>query len=101
MFAWIRCFIFLIIISPTGTGLSAAVAEKIPEQPSVSHDPLTASWIFSGTVANENGERYGYLFEMQRQNSNFYAKAALIDEETNKLVFFLRKKRTNRAYRCT
>lgn len=46
------------------------------------------SWTFSGTVTNESGDRYGYFFQMQRQGSDFHAKTALIDAESNKLLLF-------------
>ena len=39
-------------------------------------------------VTNESGDRYGYFFQMQRQGSDFHAKTALIDGQTNKLVLF-------------
>lgn len=54
---------------------------KIPE-------PTTGSWTFSGMVTNENGDKYGYFFQMKRQGSDFHAKTALIDAKTNKLVLF-------------
>lgn len=50
--------------------------------------PMVGSWTFSGMVTNESGERYGYFFQMQRQGSDFHAKTALIDGQTNKLVLF-------------
>lgn len=50
--------------------------------------PAVGSWTFSGMVTNESGDRYGYFFQMQRQGSEFHAKTALIDGETNKLVLF-------------
>lgn len=51
-------------------------------------DTLVGSWMFSGTVTNESGDRYGYFFQMQRQGSDFHAKTALIDAQTNKLILF-------------
>lgn len=51
-------------------------------------EPTTGSWTFSGMVTNESGERYGYFFQMQRQGTDFHSKTALIDGQTNKLVFF-------------
>ncbi|MFI4918741.1 MAG: hypothetical protein ACHP65_04215 [Legionellales bacterium] len=56
--------------------------------------PMVGSWIFSGLVTNESGERYGYFFQMQRQGAVFHAKTALIDGQTNKLVFFYEGKET-------
>ncbi|WP_298623466.1 hypothetical protein [uncultured Legionella sp.] len=51
-------------------------------------EPLVGSWSFSGMVSNESGDRYGYFFQVQRQGSDFHAKTALIDGQTNKLVLF-------------
>lgn len=86
MFAWIRCFLFLIIFH-TSTGLFASEIEPMP-QPVQSIEPTIGSWTFSGMVKNESGDKYGYFFEMQRQGSDFQTKAALIDGQTNQLVFF-------------
>ena len=84
----IRCCAFLFgIIFFISTGLFATeTAEVKPEiQPA---DPTIGSWSFSGMVNNESGDKYGYFFEMQRQGAGFHAKAALIDGQTNRLVFF-------------
>ncbi|MGL5743088.1 MAG: hypothetical protein ACRCXC_11405 [Legionella sp.] len=86
MFAWIRCFLFL-MISHFSTGLFAAEMEQIPPLLQ-SINPTVGSWIFSGTVKNESGDKYGYFFEMKRQGSDFHTQAALIDGQTNQLVFF-------------
>lgn len=51
-------------------------------------EPLVGSWVFSGMVANENGERYGYFFQMHRQGMHFQVKTALIDGQTNQLKLF-------------
>ncbi|MCE0723379.1 hypothetical protein [Legionella resiliens] len=86
MFAWIRCFLFLIIFHIC-TGVFASEVEPMP-QPVQSVEPTIGSWTFSGMVKNESGDKYGYFFEMQRQGSDFHTKAALIDGQTNQLVFF-------------
>ncbi|KTD10714.1 hypothetical protein Lgra_1680 [Legionella gratiana] len=91
MFAWIRCFLFLIIFH-TSTGLFATETEKTLQPQQQSIDPMIGSWTFSGMVKNESGDKYGYFFEMQRQGIDFYAKAALIDGQTNELVFFYERK---------
>lgn len=86
MFAWIRCVLFLIVLS-ISTGLFATETEQIFQiQKSIL--PTMGSWSFSGMVNNESGDKYGYFFEIKRQGLDFYAKAALIDGQTNKLVFF-------------
>lgn len=51
-------------------------------------EPKVGSWMFSGMVTNESGEHYGYFFQMQKQGVYFHTKTALIDGETNTLVFF-------------
>lgn len=51
-------------------------------------EPLVGSWSFSGMVANENGDLYGYFFQMQRQGMSFHVKTALIDGQTNQLKLF-------------
>lgn len=51
-------------------------------------EPLVGSWTFSGMVTNENGERYGYFFQMQKQGSDFHAKTGLIDGQSNELILF-------------
>ncbi|WP_392537476.1 hypothetical protein [Legionella sp. 227] len=91
MFAWIRCFLFLIIF-PISTGVLAAEIKSEAQQQVQLIDPNVGSWTFSGMVKNESGDKYGYFFEMQRQGTEFHTQAALIDEETNKLVFFYENK---------
>ncbi|PWY56410.1 hypothetical protein DGG96_02675 [Legionella qingyii] len=86
MFAWIRCFLFLIMFH-VSSGLFATEIEPVPQLVQ-SIDSTTGSWTFSGMVKNESGDKYGYFFEMHRQGSEFHTKAALIDGQTNQLVFF-------------
>jgi hypothetical protein len=62
--------------------------EAVLKNPVAVIEPTVGSWTFSGTVTNETGDRYGYFFQMQRQGSDFHAKTALIDGQTNKLVLF-------------
>jgi hypothetical protein len=69
---------------------ASAIADEAadPEAKIQAPEPTVGSWTFSGTVTNESGERFGYFFQMQRQGSNFHAKTALIDGQTNKLLLF-------------
>lgn len=68
---------------------SLFAAEVVTAKPEIQLTEITTgSWIFSGMVNNESGDKYGYFFEMQRQGNEFHAKAALIDGQTNQLVFF-------------
>lgn len=60
------------------------VSEALPK----SNEPVIGSWTFSGMVTTESGDRYGYFFQMKRQENDFYAKTALIDGQTNKLILF-------------
>lgn len=61
-------------------------AEEVSLTPS--KVPMVGSWTFSGIATNESGDNYGYFFQMQRHGSKFYAKTALIDAQTNKLLLF-------------
>lgn len=81
------CSILFYIILFFSNGLYAA-DEKEAEQSAQFSEPSVGSWTFSGMVTNESGDRYGYFFQMQRQGSDFHAKTALIDGQTNKLVLF-------------
>ncbi len=60
-------------------------AEEAIESSLPTADPLVGSWSFSGMVANESGEQYGYFFQVHRQDNNFQVKTALIDGQTNQL----------------
>lgn len=51
-------------------------------------ESAVGSWAFSGMATNESGERYGYFFQMQKEGNNFHVKTALIDGQTNELVFY-------------
>jgi hypothetical protein len=86
----IRCCAFLFgIIFLVSTPVFSAEDSK-PELKPV--ESTLGSWIFSGMVTNEAGDKYGYFFEMKRQGSEFHAKAALIDGQTNQLIFFYEEK---------
>lgn len=89
----IRCCVFLFwilfFISPV---LFAEIEEELRKDKFV--DSTVGSWTFSGMVSNEGGDKYGYFFEMQRQGNEFHAKAALIDGQTNQLVFFYENNET-------
>lgn len=45
-----------------------------------------ASWVFSGVVLSESGEKYGYFFQMHREGNQFHAMAALLDEQSQSLI---------------
>lgn len=50
-------------------------------------DAIHANWVFSGIVANENGENYDYFFQMQRDDHVFHVTVALFDSETKRPIF--------------
>lgn len=70
----------------------AADAEPVNEEISLPPPPTVGSWTFSGMVNNESGDRYGYFFQIQRQGTEFQAKTALIDGQTNQLVLMYEAK---------
>ncbi len=43
-------------------------------------------WVFSGVVANERGDQYGYFFQMERKGTLFHSHAALFDVQTKALI---------------
>ena len=49
-------------------------------------DPIHANWLFSGVVENENGENFGYFFQMQRENEHFHTTIALFDGQTKAAI---------------
>lgn len=83
---WTALFFIILFIS---TGVFAVEGPEVePETILQPVEPTVGSWTFSGMVTNESGDRYGYFFQIQRQGSDFHAKTALIDGQTNKLVLF-------------
>lgn len=47
-----------------------------------------ADWTFSGIVTNENGERYHYFFQIQRNNTRFHGLATVIDGQTKAVLIY-------------
>jgi hypothetical protein len=45
------------------------------------------NWVFSGMINNEQAERYGYYFEIQKKGDQFRILSALINLERKSLVF--------------
>ncbi|MBA2709529.1 MAG: hypothetical protein H0U57_02930 [Tatlockia sp.] len=54
----------------------------------ISISALLASWAFSGTVTNENGDLYNYYFQMQRQANQFHAIATLINNQSKEVLLY-------------
>jgi hypothetical protein len=67
-----------------GYAIPPSSIEKVKFQPV---DARQASWVFSGMVTNETGEAYGYYFQLERDDTHFHAKAALIDEASKVVLF--------------
>ena len=69
-------------------GVSQLVCADIaPESPHFLPATATdARWVFSGVVANERGEQYGYFFQMERRGKLFHSDAALFDVQTKALI---------------
>jgi hypothetical protein len=84
---WLVLLTLICFLSSNVFAVDGATADEVDEvlQPV---EPLVGSWSFSGMVSNESGDRYGYFFQVQRQGSDFHAKTALIDGQSNKLVLF-------------
>jgi hypothetical protein len=80
IWAFLLCVMLLI-----STGV---YADEEIEEVHTPVEPLVGSWSFSGMVNSESGNRYGYFFQIQRQDTDFHVKTALIDEQTNQLVMF-------------
>lgn len=82
-------FSFLILVTAIVWTSSAKAADTAPIE-KLRFAPIEAkyaTWVFSGTVATENGENYGYFFQMQRDNNHFHATAALLDENSKDVLF--------------
>lgn len=65
-----------------------ALAEEVSEVKPVT--PLTAmhaNWVFSGTVANENGDRYEYFFQAKRKKNMVHATISLVDAQSKAVIF--------------
>ena len=85
----IRVWVVLFsIVSFICMDVFAADNEGIAKEQMQPVEPTVGSWTFSGIATNESGDRYGYFFQIQRQGSEFHAKTALIDGQTNQLVLF-------------
>lgn len=74
-------------LASIGLSLVAACLYAAEPEPVLSQDFLPtkaihANWVFSGLVTSEQGEQFGYFFEMQRDDNQFHVKAALFDSQT-------------------
>lgn len=46
-----------------------------------------ANWVFSGTLTSEQGDNYGYFFQLKKNGSKVSVNAAIIDSENIETVF--------------
>ncbi|MDA9272001.1 hypothetical protein N9Q05_01280 [bacterium] len=63
--------------------VSGALYAVEPVEPTIFSpaDATHVNWVFSGIVANEAGENYDYLFQMQRDGHVFHVIVALFDAQ--------------------
>jgi hypothetical protein len=47
-----------------------------------------ANWVFVGMVSDENGEQYGYVFQMQREANHFHVMTALLNAQSKERLLF-------------
>jgi uncharacterized protein YhaN len=86
---WLRLASLLLIFS---IKTYAVETEVVITTPIV--EPNNAYWTFSGIVANESGEQFGYFFQMEKQGTQFHVQSALLNGQTNKVIFSYDKKET-------
>ncbi len=59
-------------------------------QASEEHTPIDTKsyrhWMFMGIVTNENGEDYGFVFQMQKLYAGLHANVAIIDQQSKKVI---------------
>jgi len=67
---------------------SVAFAEEVPDPPFVPTDSSHANWLFSGLLTNENGDQYGYFFQVERAGNHVHATSALLDGQSKQLIVF-------------
>lgn len=69
------------------TGLHASQVTTLPDSPHFSPaDTTDVRWVFSGVVTSEQGDQYGYFFQMDRLGHKFHSQAALFDVQTKAVL---------------
>ena len=85
---YIAILLFILFLSPAGFAENKST-DDVVSKPNAAE---SGSWTFSGMVTNESGDRYGYFFQIQRQDNDFQVKTALVDGQSNQLLFFYEEK---------
>ncbi|MDP1602907.1 MAG: hypothetical protein Q8M03_06535 [Legionella sp.] len=63
-------------------------SEPVLVQNILSIHATQANWTFSGIVTNENGERYDYFFQIERNNNRFHGLATVIDAQSKAVLIY-------------
>lgn len=68
------------------TANSIHAAEETVQSGFLPTESIHANWVFSGVVTNENGDNYGYFFQMQREDAQFHVISALFDGQSKTVL---------------
>lgn len=79
-------FVFFFVWISNPLYAEETIKEPIEQTGFLPAEATHANWVFSGMVANENGENFAYFFQMQRHDNNFHVSAALFDAQSKTLV---------------
>lgn len=79
---WLAPFVFCGLV----VTLAVRAEEMTKPDAFLPSDAVRTNWLFSGMVMNESGERYGYYFSLRRERDQLYARAALVDGKTQRVV---------------
>tara|TARA_Y100000588_G_scaffold391232_2_gene499233 strand:+ start:600 stop:1511 length:912 start_codon:yes stop_codon:yes gene_type:complete len=55
---------------------------------SLPSDFMRANWAFSGLVASDSGDEYGYHFLIQKQDNHFQVTTSIIDAQSQEVLIF-------------
>ena len=78
--------LFILSLFSASLFAETGVLESLGQTGFLPAESTHANWVFSGVVANENGDSYAYFFQMQRQENTFHVISALFDAQTKALV---------------
>lgn len=51
-------------------------------------EPANAYWLFTGVVNSEAGDRYAYVFQLEKKDQELRLQSALFDEHLKERIFF-------------